>query len=102
VTVNDADAARLVLEVAERLLGSERAVEQPTPQMAAEDFSLLLEHVPGAMVLLGTRPPGLTEHEAPPGHSNRYLLEEEAMATGIAMHAAVALEFLRQAPRLAG
>lgn len=27
-------------------------------------------------------------------HSNRYLLEEEAMITGQAMYAAVALEFL--------
>jgi hippurate hydrolase len=94
VTVNDAAAADLALEVAARLLGTERAIEQPTPQMAAEDFSFVLERVPGAMVSLGTRPAGLTEREAPAGHSNRYLLEEEAMATGIAMYAG--MEFLRQ------
>jgi hippurate hydrolase len=97
VTVNDQAAARLGLEVASRLLGAERAVEQPTPQMAAEDFSFILEQVPGAMLSLGTRPHGLAEHEAPAGHSNRYLLEEDAMANGIAFYAAVALEFLDQA-----
>jgi amidohydrolase len=99
VTVNDADAARLALDVASRVLGPERAVEQPTPQMAAEDFSFILEQVAGAMLSLGTRPSGLSEREAPPGHSNRYLLDEEAMATGIAIYAGLAMECLRQSAR---
>jgi hippurate hydrolase len=98
VTVNDADAARLALEVGRQLLGADRAREQPTPQMAAEDFSFILEQVPGAMISLGTRPSGLTEKEAAPGHSNRYLLEEEAMASGIAMYAGLALAFLHRQP----
>jgi amidohydrolase len=95
VTVNDSAAAHLALEVGQRLIGPERATEQPTPQMAAEDFSFVLEHVPGAMISLGTRPRGLSEQEAPPGHSNRYLLDEDAMLTGIALYAALALECLR-------
>jgi hippurate hydrolase len=96
VTVNDPDAARLALDTGRQLLGAERACEQPTPQMAAEDFSFVLEQVPGAMISLGTRPSGLDEHEAPPGHSTRYLLEEGAMTTGIAMYAALALGVLER------
>lgn len=95
VTVNDADFAHFVLGVGQRLLGSEGALEQSAPQMAAEDFSYVLERVPGAMVSLGTRPDGYAEGEAPNAHSNRYLLREDALATGVAMYAAVALEFLK-------
>jgi len=95
VTVNDADFARFVRGVGERLLGPDRAPEQPAPQMAAEDFAYVLERVPGAMASLGTKPEGFAEGQAPNAHSNRYLLHEDARATGVAMYAAVALEFLK-------
>lgn len=94
VTVNDAAFAQFALEVARQVLGVEHAPEQRTPQMAAEDFSYVLERVPGAMMALGSRPNGMPEAEAPNPHSNRYLLEEEAMVTGVAMHTAVALGYL--------
>ena len=35
--------------------------------------------------------------ESPPPHSNRYLFGEEAMAAGIAVNAALVLEFLQSA-----
>jgi hippurate hydrolase len=94
VTVNDPEFAKFVLGVSERVLGPDLTHEQPFPQMAAEDFSYVLEKVPGAMIGLGTSPPEFAEGEAPNAHSNRYLLHEDAMANGIAMYAAVALEFL--------
>jgi metal-dependent amidase/aminoacylase/carboxypeptidase family protein len=96
VTVNDADFARFVIDVGQRLVGPDRAPEQSVAQMAAEDFSYVLEKVPGAMMSLGTQPPGYAEGGAPNAHSNRYLLEEEAMVTGMAMYAAVAIEFLNR------
>jgi hippurate hydrolase len=63
--------------------------------MAGEDFSYVLERIPGAMATLGTRPAGFAEGEAPNAHSNRYLLNEDALVTGAAMYAAVALRYLR-------
>jgi hippurate hydrolase len=96
VTVNDPDFARFTLDVGRELVGSERVWEQASPQMAAEDFSYVLEQVPGAMISLGTAPAQFGEGEAPNAHSNRYLLDEEAMVTGMAIYAAVALEFLNQ------
>jgi amidohydrolase len=100
VTVNDPDFARFVLAVSRGLVGPERTVEQPAPQMAAEDFSYVLERLPGAMAALGTRPqtfdaPG-APGSAPSPHSNRYLLEEAALPTGAALYAAVALSFLAE------
>jgi hippurate hydrolase len=59
--------------------------------MGAEDFSYILERVPGALVFLGARPAG---GRGEPLHSNRMVLEESALATGIALHAAVALRWL--------
>jgi hippurate hydrolase len=95
VTVNDPDFARFVVETGRELLGPEQCVEQPTPQMPGEDFAYVLEQVPGAMASLGTRPDGYAEGEAPNGHSNRYLLNEDAMVNGMAMYAGVALAYLR-------
>ena len=95
VTVNDAEFARFVVEAGREALGPENCLEQPSPQMAGEDFAYVLEQIPGAMASLGTRPPGFDEGEAPNAHSNRYLLNEDALVTGMAMYAAVALAYLR-------
>jgi hippurate hydrolase len=96
VTVNDGDFARFVLETGRDILGAEHCLEQPSPQLAGEDFAYVLEQIPGAMSSLGTRPFGYAEGEAPNAHSNRYLLNEEALATGIAMYAGVALAYLKE------
>ena len=63
----------------------------PNPVMGAEDFSYVLEQVPGAMAFLGTCPDGVSLKDVAPNHSNRMIIDESAMATGIALYAAVAL-----------
>ncbi len=95
VTVNDAAFTRWAAGVAVDVVGGDHVVEMPSPVMGAEDFSYVLQKVPGAMFFLGVCPP---EHrnpfEAPACHSNRMVLNEEAMATGIAVHVGVATAFL--------
>jgi amidohydrolase len=95
VTVNDADFAAFVLATARELLGPERAHEMRHPIMGSEDFSYVLQRVPGAMANLGTRP---DTGPAFPNHSNRMLVNESALAAGIAMHVAVALKFFARPP----
>jgi amidohydrolase len=97
VTVNDAGAAAEVLDTAGRLVGDAAALEMPAPVMGAEDFSYLLERVPGAMAFLGTRPRGLRSHEAAPNHSNRMVLDELSLAVGVALYTAAALRRLAPA-----
>jgi amidohydrolase len=92
-TVNDERFARFVLDTARDLLGPEGAQRANNPMMGAEDFSYVLERVPGTMANLGTRPDSGPVY---PNHSNRMLLNESALATGVAMHAAVALRFLER------
>jgi amidohydrolase len=94
VTVNDDSAAATVLDDARWLVGAERAVALPNPVMGAEDFSYILEQVPGAMAFLGTRPPGAPRHDVAPNHSNRMVIDEGALATGVALYAAAALRRL--------
>jgi amidohydrolase len=91
VTVNDDAAAGDVLSTARWLVGHDLAIAMPSPVMGAEDFSYILEEVPGAMAFLGTRPPGAGAAEVAPNHSNRMVLDEDAMATGVALYAAAAL-----------
>ncbi len=90
-TVNHAGPADEVAAVARELLGDDAVVEMPNPVMGAEDWSYVLERVPGAMAFLGTRPEGVPPAQVAPNHSNRMVIDESAMAQGIALYAAVAL-----------
>jgi len=92
VLVNDGDFESFARDVVGDLLGDQAVLALPTPIMGAEDFSYVLNRVPGAMVLLGVRPPGTSEPA--PCHSSRMMLDEEAMALGAALHASIATRFL--------
>lgn len=60
--------------------------------MASEDFSYVLEKVPGAMFFLGVRD---KSWETPRGaHSASFDMNEDALPIGAAVLAASALEFL--------
>jgi amidohydrolase len=89
VTINDSGFAEHTLSVAESLIGPERVVRMPTPVMGAEDWSYVLQSVPGSMAFLGAAPGGV--HRPAPNHSNHFIIDEAAMVTGIAMYAAIAL-----------
>jgi hippurate hydrolase len=95
VTVNDERFEAFTQHVARELLGERGVVEFDAPVMGAEDFSFVLQRAPGAMVFLGLRPPDALEPA--PCHSNRMLIDEEGMAYGVALHAAVALRWLEGA-----
>lgn len=92
VTVNDAGFVALTRSVVTDLLGASGYTEMEAPVMGAEDFSFILQRLPGALVFLGVRPPG--DGPAAPCHSNRMVLEESGMSAGIALHAAMALRYL--------
>ncbi|CAA9253787.1 MAG: Peptidase M20D, amidohydrolase [uncultured Corynebacteriales bacterium] len=98
VTVNADAAADLVHATTVGLLGPDRAVLERDPIMGAEDWSYVLQRVPGAMSFLGACPPGLDPDAAPPNHSNRVVFDEDAMAVGVATHVAVALAALEGTP----
>jgi metal-dependent amidase/aminoacylase/carboxypeptidase family protein len=64
----------------------------PMPIMPSEDFSYILQRVPGAMAFLGARPEG--QETVADVHSPHMILNEYALAVGVALHTAVALRLL--------
>jgi metal-dependent amidase/aminoacylase/carboxypeptidase family protein len=94
VTINHDDSASFALQVASDLLGADGVGRMPAPVMGAEDFSYVLQRTPGAMSFLGVCPPGESPARAHACHSNRMMLDEEAMTVGVAMYAALAIEHL--------
>jgi amidohydrolase len=90
--VNDPNVVEAVGEVSRALLGEDHFRLLPTPIMPSEDFSYILQRVPGAMAFLGARPDG--QDPIADVHSPQMILNEDAMAVGVALHAAVALHLL--------
>lgn len=95
VTVNDHDYASKAGSLARTVAGPDRFIELPNPVMGAEDFGVVLERVPGALVFLGATPHDRNPATAAPNHSNRVFYDEAAMSTGIALYSAAALDHLR-------
>jgi amidohydrolase len=95
-TVNDAAAAETIRATAVELIGDEAVTVLADPVMGSEDWSYVLQRVPGAMAFLGACPPGLDPATAPRNHSNRVLFDEDAMAVGVATYTALALHHLGQ------
>ena len=94
VTVNDPPSADFALDVAESIVGDKLVARMPNPVMGAEDFSYVLEKLPGAMVFLGGTPHNKDPRTAAPNHSNRVMFEEDAMTTGMALYSSLALRTL--------
>lgn len=92
VTINDAEQATLTAEVATQLLGAENYFSMKAPVMGAEDFSYVLQHVPGTMAFLGACPVDIADpRTAAPNHSNKMRLNEDVMTSGVALYSAMAL-----------
>jgi amidohydrolase len=89
--VNDAGAVELVHGVAGTVLGSGAPFDMQ-PMAVAEDFSRVIELVPGAMFALGVRHPSWTEPRNM--HTATFDLDESALPLGAAMLAGTALRYL--------
>ena len=93
VTVNDDRAVGLMRACAETLGGEEGYKVMP-PMMGAEDFSYVLQKLPGAMAFIGVAPDGTDPATNPPLHNTRMTIDESVMAKGVAMHCMIATRFL--------
>jgi len=94
VTINDPAFTAFVMDTARSLIPDDKVAELPAPIMGAEDFSYVLQQVPGAMAFLGARPADEDPATAPQNHSNVVVFDEPAMAVGVALYAAVAIQHL--------
>jgi len=91
--VNDEEGAALVREVATEVVGAERVMTAEAG-MGGEDMSFFINAAPGAFYRLGVR--NEAQGKTYGHHHPRFDVDEDALATGVAMHAAVALRYLGQ------
>src|SRR6266516_1762688 len=89
-----ARVVQLAEGIAAELVGSDRVRPLRDPVMGSEDFSYVLQRVPGAIAFLGGCPPGVDPDEAPPNHSRQVVFDEDALAVGVATYAGAALRQL--------
>ena len=95
VTVNDAEHAEFALEVAADLFGAERSQLLRDPVMGSEDFSRVLEEVPGAYVFLGACD-GDDPLTAPTNHSALARFSEAVLPDAALLLAALAVRGLQR------
>ncbi|MEV6148816.1 M20 family metallopeptidase [Nonomuraea sp. NPDC052129] len=94
VTVNDPTEADFVSRTAEELFGPGRYFVTPHPVMGSEDFSYVLQAVPGAFVFLGACPPDRDPATAPYNHSPEARFDDSVLPDGAALYASLALSRL--------
>jgi amidohydrolase len=94
VTVNDADEVTFASRVVAGLFGSERFLRTPNPISGSEDFSYVLEQVPGAFIMLGACPPDADPATAPFNHSAEAVFDDAVLADGTTLLAELALRRL--------
>jgi hippurate hydrolase len=78
-TINDPDETAYVVEELTALYGDERVVNRSEPLMGSEDFSLVLEEVPGAYLFLGAHP-GPVGDNPPTNHSAKAAFDDDVLA----------------------
>jgi hippurate hydrolase len=91
VTVNDAAEVAFAEGVVADVLGGQRYVRMPDPVTGSEDFSFVLEQVPGAFLMLGACPPDADPATAPFNHSPEAVFDDAVLADGTALLAELAL-----------
>ena len=94
VTLCDPRAVDLGEAVTTELFGAPSWRRLDAPIMGAEDFSYVLEQIPGAMFFLGVAHEGVDHHKCPSIHSPRMMVDEAALPRGAALLAGCAERFL--------
>lgn len=93
---NDEACARTVQQAAAQLLGAENVLTDRPPSMGADDFGYFSAAAPGCYWQIGTSDP--TWETRWPNHTPEFRVSERALPVAAALHAAVAMSYLRGEP----
>jgi amidohydrolase len=94
VTVNDEGEVGFAASTVRDLLGEERFLAAPFPLTGSEDFSYVLERVPGAFLMIGACPADADPATAAYNHSAEAVFDDAVIADGTALYAELALRRL--------
>ncbi|MEO3472697.1 M20 aminoacylase family protein [Roseomonas sp. CAU 1739] len=81
-TINDAVQTEAYAEAAAELVGTDKVARDNPPGMGSEDFSFMMEKVPGAYIHVGNGPGAMP-------HNPRYQFNDETIPYGAALYARV-------------
>jgi amidohydrolase len=93
-TVNTAAEAEFAAATVGDLYGPDRFVWIPNPMTTAEDFSFVLEEVPGTFAFLGASPPDRDPRSAPFNHAANAVFDDAVLADGATLLAELAVRRL--------
>jgi amidohydrolase len=79
VTINDEVTTRKALADLRELFGTNRVEEAANPLMGSEDFSLILNQIPGTFLFLFCSPPDQDAKTAEWNHSPRVLFDDQVL-----------------------
>ena len=96
VTVNDPVEVERAERVTRAVVGEEAYATATQPVSGAEDFSYVLQEVPGAFLFLGATPQGADPATAPYNHSPQARFDDAALPVAAAVLAGLALDRLAQ------
>ncbi|KAA8534885.1 hypothetical protein F0562_029899 [Nyssa sinensis] len=91
VTVNNKDLHEHFRNVATEMLGARNIIEM-APQMGSEDFAFFAEKIPGYFFSVGMQ--NETQGQLERGHSPYYIVNEDVLPYGAALHASLATKYL--------
>ncbi|MDT0320008.1 M20 metallopeptidase family protein [Streptomyces millisiae] len=98
VTVNDGAEAVFAADTVRETFGEEWYTRLENPIPGAEDFSRVVDEIPGAMVFLGATPVGADPESAPANHSPLATFDESVLPAGSALYAELATRRLTAGP----
>jgi hippurate hydrolase len=97
VTVNTGAESDFVADTVREVHGEERFEAMANPILGSEDFSRVIDEVPGAMVFLGATASGADPDTAPNNHSPLAAFDDAVLADGTALYAELAARRLELA-----
>lgn len=89
---NDLALTQILESSARAAWGNDKIQILPEPSLGAEDFSVYLQHAPGAMFRLGV---GLSDAKNYPLHHPQFRVDESAIITGVVTMAYAAYQYWR-------
>ncbi|MFH9728871.1 M20 family metallopeptidase [Streptomyces sp. NPDC017260] len=96
VTVNDPAETAFATTAAAELLGPDRSITAPRPISGSEDFSFVLQQVPGAFLGVGACPAGQDPATAPMNHSPHAVYDDGVLPAAAALLATLAARRLQR------
>lgn len=95
VTHNDPGETTRLVAAAHAVLGEDHVDADHEPLMGSEDFSKILQRVPGAMIFVGATPPDLDPVSAPGVHTPQARFDDSVLAAQAAILATAAFDRTR-------